>query len=150
MNTRERFYQKLQESREQLDELAPAKKNGGSFDFRNMLTPPKKKIGGGGRPPSDDDNRGGGGGGGPSHAGAVRIARNHFKAKHGVGPDVTSSGDGENQVTIISHPKVKHEEYSVMDDGDSTQVIHSKNKKNGNQSHKGVDVNWNMNSLEKH
>lgn len=149
MNIRERFYKKLQESREQLNELAPTMKKAGGFDFRNMLTPPKKKSGGGG-PPSDDIPRRGGGGGGPSHAGAVRIVRNHFKAKHGVGPDVTSSGDGENQVTIVSHPKIKHEEYSVMDDGDSTQVIHSKNKKNGDQAHKAVEVNWNMNSLGKH
>ena len=149
MNIRERFYQKLQESREQLDELAPTMKKGSSFDFRNMLTPPKKKSGGGG-PPSDDTPRKGGGGGGPSHAGAVRIVRDHFKAKHGVGPDVTGSGDGDNQVTIVSHPKIKHEEYSVMDDGDGTQVIYSKNKKNGGQNHKVVEVNWNMNSLGKH
>lgn len=145
MNIRERFYKKLQESREQLDELAPTMKKGSSFDFRNMLTPPKKKEGGGG-PPSDDTPRRDGGGGGPSHAGAVRIVRNHFKAKHGVGPDVTSSGD----VTIISHPKVPNREYSVMDDGEGTTVLHSKTNKNGETSHKTVEVNWNMNSLGKH
>lgn len=140
----------FREFRQQLNEFAPTKMGGkGGFDFRNMLNPPKKKIGGGGPPPTDDDGGGRGGGGGPSHSGAVRIARNHFKNVHGVGPDVTSAGDGENQVTIISHPKVKHE-YSVMDQDDNTQVIHTRNLKNGEQKHKAIEVNWNTSSLEKH
>lgn len=94
--------------------------------------------------------KGGGGDEEASHDRAVRIVRNHFKKTHGIGPDVTSSGDGEDKTTIISHPKVKHEEYSVMDDGEGTTVLHTKIKKDGNQSHKNVSVNWNMNTLGKH
>ncbi len=139
----------FKELKQQLNELAPTKMSGkGKFDFRNMMSPPKKKTGGGG-PPTDDDGDRRGGGRGPSHDGAVRIARNHFKNVHGVGPDVTSAGDGENKVTIIGHPKVKHE-YSVMDQDDNTQVIHTRNLKNGEQKHKAIEVNWNTNSLEKH
>lgn len=96
------------------------------------------------------DNKGGGGDEEASHDRAVSIVRKHFKKTYGIGPDVTSSGEGENKTTIISHPKVKNREYSVMDDGEGTTVLHAKINKNGEHSHKNVSVNWNMNSLGKH
>lgn len=112
--------------------------------LREFATDKVRKIDIGNNLPPKPPRGGGDGGRRPSHDEAVKIVSKHFQSIHGEKPNISSAGEGEDQVSILHHPDIKHE-YSVNGDGHDIAVL----KSHPEHGHTLYDVNWNMGTIVK-